>query len=240
VTDHEGLDTLSKDRTASNEDLSGQIQHAGLTNEDDLAAAESLTGLSTDLTLYSLPSVEPATLQAPGDQSQCNSMLDLRQHPADVTSPLPHSGRFDRSWQINSRLTVKGIEFDTQFRDFTEFLDGIGLSTEWGPFFDVSPMGGDATGNGLAAPRPEPDYLSQQAGTRAGTPFSSWLPSAPTGDTFASVGAERNGQSSSGYHVKCAHNLHRTFGQPRNTLVQSNRGTALQVQVYHSALLVHP
>jgi hypothetical protein len=193
VTDHEGLDTASKTRTDSTEDLSGQLQHAGLTNEDDLAAAESLTGLSTDLTLYSLPTIEPAALQAAEDQSQCKSVNDQRQHPADVTSPFPHSGMSDRSWQKEPKLIVAGIEFDTQFRDFTEFLDGIGLSTEWGPFFDVSPMGGDATGNGLEVPRPEPDYLSQQAGTRAGTPFSSWLPSAPTGDTFASVGAERNG-----------------------------------------------
>ena len=80
-------------------------------------------------------------------------------------------------------------------------------------------MCGDASEPRPEVPLPEPDYLSQQAGTRAGTPFSSWLPSAPTGDTFTSVGGERNGQSSSGGHVKYAHNLHRTFGQPRNTLV---------------------
>jgi hypothetical protein len=100
-------------------------------------------------------------------------------------------------------------------------------------------MAGHAFDTRPEVPRPEPDYLSQQAGTRAGTPFSSWLPSAPTGDTFASVGAERNGESYSAGHMKCAYNLHRTFGQPRNTLVQSNRGAALQAQVYHSALLIH-
>ena len=99
MTDHEGLEAASNDRTAIAEDLSGQIQHAGPTDEDDLAAAKSLTGLSTDLSLYSLPTVEPAALEVPTDQSQCNSMIDQRQHASDVASPLPHSGMFDQAWQ---------------------------------------------------------------------------------------------------------------------------------------------
>ena len=101
-------------------------------------------------------------------------------------------------------------------------------------------MAGHAFDTRPEVPRPEPDYLTQQAGTRAGTPFSSWLPSAPTGDSFTSVGTERNGESSSGNHMKRAHILPRPFGQSRNTIVQSNRGAALQAQVYHSALFIHP
>lgn len=88
-------------------------------------------------------------------------------------------------------------------------------------------MGGDISEPRPEAPRPEHNYLSQQAGTRAGTPFNSWLPSAPTGDTFTSVGIERNGGSSSDVHMNRAYSLHRAFGQSRNTLVQSNGGAAL-------------
>jgi hypothetical protein len=99
VTDHEGLEVASSDRTASIEDLSGHTQHAGPIEDEDLAAAESLTGLSTDLSLYSLPTVEPGAIEAVGNQSQCNSMIDQRQRPPDVSPPLPHSGMFDRTRQ---------------------------------------------------------------------------------------------------------------------------------------------
>jgi hypothetical protein len=102
VTDHEGLlDAVSSDRTASTEGLSGQIQNAGPTEEDDLAAAESLTGLSTDLSLYSLPTVERGAIDAVGNQSQCDSMIDQRQHPHDVPPPIPHSGMSDKPCKIS-------------------------------------------------------------------------------------------------------------------------------------------
>jgi hypothetical protein len=99
VTDHEGLEALSSDRTASVDDLSGHTQHVGPTEDDDLAAAESLTGLSNDISLYSLPTVEPGVIDAVGNQSRCNGMIDQRQRPPDVPSPLPHSGMFDQKRQ---------------------------------------------------------------------------------------------------------------------------------------------
>jgi hypothetical protein len=81
------------------EGLSGQMQYARPTDKDDLAAAESLTGLSTDISLYALPTVEPAAIDAVGNQSQCNSMIDQTQHPPDVSPPLPPNGMSDQSWQ---------------------------------------------------------------------------------------------------------------------------------------------
>ncbi|KAK0385192.1 hypothetical protein NLU13_7670 [Sarocladium strictum] len=64
-----------------------------------------------------------------------------------------------------------------QFREFADFLDGIGLPAEWSPYFNppedfVDPelRNGEAS-NGGSGP-----------GTRPGTPFSSWLPSAPAGN----------------------------------------------------------
>lgn len=102
MTDHEGLEAVSSDRTASVEDLSGHTQHAVLTEDDDIAAAESLTGLSTDLSLYSLPTVEPGAIEAAENQGQCNNMIDQRQCPPDVSPPLPHSGMFDQTRQNSS------------------------------------------------------------------------------------------------------------------------------------------
>jgi hypothetical protein len=90
---------VTSDRTASVEDSSGHTQHAAPTEDDDLAAAESLTGLSTDLSLYSLPTVEHGVIEAVGNQSQCNSMINQRERPPDVSPPLPHSGMFDQTWQ---------------------------------------------------------------------------------------------------------------------------------------------
>ncbi|KAK6843756.1 C2H2 type zinc finger domain-containing protein [Apiospora arundinis] len=63
-----------------------------------------------------------------------------------------------------------------QFREFANFLDGVGLPAEWSPYFQPD------TENEMLDPelrdsRPESD-LSAPNG-RAGTPFSYWLPSAP-------------------------------------------------------------
>ncbi|KAG8426241.1 hypothetical protein J3459_008305 [Metarhizium acridum] len=71
----------------------------------------------------------------------------------------------------------EGIELDAQFHDFTSFLDGVGLPTEWSPYFPrhevyepVDPaLGGNGSSRpGTATPRSRPE-----------TPLNSWLPSAP-------------------------------------------------------------
>lgn len=73
--------------------------------------------------------------------------------------------------------------FDAHFREFASFLDGVGLPAEWSPYFHrpdrdnevIDPAMRDSRG-GTATPGPG------QNRTRPGTPFSSWLPSAPTGN----------------------------------------------------------
>lgn len=96
---HEALDDVHDDRVASAEDLPRQVQRAEPTDEDDLAAAESLTGLGTDLSLYTLPTVESDDIEAVRTRSQCDSSIDQRQLPPDVPPPLPHSGTFDQPFQ---------------------------------------------------------------------------------------------------------------------------------------------
>ncbi|KAI6840196.1 amidase signature enzyme [Hortaea werneckii] len=77
--------------------------------------------------------------------------------------------------------TASDFDFDTCLRDFTGFLDGVGLPIEWSPFQeDLQP----------ALTEPEEDR-QQSVSTRAGTPFGSWLPSAPTGNGLADVVYEK-------------------------------------------------
>lgn len=81
-------------------------------------------------------------------------------------------------WIVNPLVDLVGNELNDNFHQFWEFagfLDGIGLPAEWSPYLQG------------------PDFTEQEAsdtasanvgsnGTRPGTPFNSWLPSAPVGD----------------------------------------------------------
>lgn len=84
------------------------------------------------------------------------------------------------------------MDFDPHFREFANFLDGVGLPTEWSPYFNGPPDRdengidgselGDATEH-TDSPRPGPKQ-------RPGTPFSAWLPSAPADNTIATYSPE--------------------------------------------------
>ncbi|KAE8153872.1 hypothetical protein BDV25DRAFT_126920 [Aspergillus avenaceus] len=72
------------------------------------------------------------------------------------------------------------VDFDAHFREFTSFLDSVGLPTELSPLFDceghsveVEPGLQEADNEITASPR-------QVTVARPETPFSSWLPSAPS------------------------------------------------------------
>lgn len=76
-----------------------------------------------------------------------------------------------------------------QFREFAEFLDGVGLPAEWSPYFQnperESEAGDQETGE-LEASAVHPHSGPV---TRPGTPFSSWLPSAPENDRITGAGS---------------------------------------------------
>ncbi|KAF9784841.1 hypothetical protein IL306_006939 [Fusarium sp. DS 682] len=78
-----------------------------------------------------------------------------------------------------------GVDFDTHFREFTSFLDGVGLSAEWSPFFGDPDRHQDPVDPQLAQHDNEGTSPRQGALTRSGTPFSSWLPTAPTGNRIS-------------------------------------------------------
>lgn len=64
------------------------------------------------------------------------------------------------------------------FREFANFLDGVGLPAEWSPYFHGPDPENDLLDPELRDPRPDATDMAAHDG-RAGTPFSYWLPSAP-------------------------------------------------------------
>ncbi|KAM0439277.1 hypothetical protein ACHAQK_006383 [Fusarium lateritium] len=112
----------------------------------------------------------PPTVTSVADQFQQQTNAESDQFVPNFLSP---------------QMLDNGVDFDTHFREFTSFLDGVGLSAEWSPFF-----GDPDRHQELIEPevRHEDDVAAtpgQGAPTRAGTPFSSWLPSAPTGNRIS-------------------------------------------------------
>jgi hypothetical protein len=69
-----------------------------------------------------------------------------------------------------------------EFRDFVNFIDGVGLSAQWTPEYDFDWMRfGDQPQDSRRHSR-EPENLHSPAPEDIGTPFSTWLPSAPADD----------------------------------------------------------
>jgi hypothetical protein len=73
----------------------------------------------------------------------------------------------------------EGLE---DFRDFVNFIDGVGLSAQWTPEYDFDWV---RIGDQLQASRRcsrEPERPHSPESEDIGTPFSTWLPSAPADD----------------------------------------------------------
>ncbi|RMX97444.1 hypothetical protein D0867_12776, partial [Hortaea werneckii] len=107
------------------------------------------------------------------------------QHATPETSNLnSHDGILPHEHNhldLSAQLLDDNFDFDTCLREFTGFLDGVGLPIEWSPFQeDLQPA--------LTEPK---ENRQQSVSTRAGTPFGSWLPSAPTGNGLADVVYEK-------------------------------------------------
>ncbi|CCT75781.1 related to regulatory protein amdA [Fusarium fujikuroi IMI 58289] len=142
--------------------------------DPDLAAAVSLSGLSVDPWFCArtqqpmqLPVAVPQTVD---EQVQHQTSADDGQFVPNFLSP---------------QMLDSGVDFDTHFREFTSFLDGVGLSAEWSPFFGDPDRHEEPIDPRLTQDSNEETSPRQGAPTRAGTPFSSWLPSAPTGNRIS-------------------------------------------------------
>lgn len=128
----------------------------------------------------------------PVDQSQISNVTG-QTYTQDITSS---SQLFDATGgaasadtpDVTSHILGDALGFDPHFREFANFLDGVGLPAEWSPYFNGPP---ERDNEGIDPDlRQSPDEpLSPRLGSgsrqRPGTPFSSWLPSAPTGNTLS-------------------------------------------------------
>lgn len=80
---------------------------------------------------------------------------------------------------LHQELYDEGLE---DFRDFVNFIDGVGLSAQWTPEYDVDWLRvGDAHHEARTESR-EPEEVHSPSPEDIGTPFSTWLPSAPADD----------------------------------------------------------
>lgn len=114
----------------------------------------------------------------PIEQPQ-NSLQTRYYDAASLPTPLPGISDIVSSADAVSSLDLAGIDPDMHFRDFASFLDGVGLCVDWSPILERLEEPVDSTAiRELQRPTPS----SMDVRTRAGSPFSSWLPSAPTKD----------------------------------------------------------
>ena len=72
------------------------------------------------------------------------------------------------------------IEYDP-FKEFANFLDGVGLPAEWSPYLLPPERETELPEPALQYPRTAAGTPAARPGnpSRPGTPFSPWLPSAP-------------------------------------------------------------
>lgn len=84
--------------------------------------------------------------------------------------------------ELMNGLGTLGVGFESHFREFANFLDGVGLPAEWSPYFNGPDDNLEPVWRGDAAENGGSGALTGRPGTRPGTPFSSWLPSAPPKD----------------------------------------------------------
>jgi hypothetical protein len=68
------------------------------------------------------------------------------------------------------------------FRDFVNFIDGVGLSAQWTPEYDFDWMRFGEQHQESRRHSREPEERQSSAPEDIGTPFSTWLPSAPAND----------------------------------------------------------
>ncbi|KAH8673803.1 hypothetical protein BX600DRAFT_456221 [Xylariales sp. PMI_506] len=152
---------------------------------DDMAAAVSLSGMSMHESwaqqaqptsnVYLSSSHPPANPPQPLAQTLPQTLPQTFQQP-----PLPQEF-LDSTQDIT--------EYD-QFRDFANFIGGVGLPAEWSPYFQTGQPGDELVDPQLRE-ADTPNGSSTTNGGRTGSPFNCWLPSAPQGNNIDEVDGHR-------------------------------------------------
>ncbi|KAI4759252.1 amidase signature enzyme [Aureobasidium sp. EXF-3400] len=167
-----GNDASLKPRQPQSEDSSS--------NESIHVAAPALElqGLVRKDSHPQVTTLHQTTFMPPNEQPQTS--LQTRYYDAtSLPTPLPGISDIVNQSDAVSSLDLSVIDPDMHFRDFASFLDGVGLCVDWSPILERLEEPVDPT-TIREMQRPTPSSMDVR--TRAGSPFSSWLPSAPTKD----------------------------------------------------------
>lgn len=103
---------------------------------------------------------------------------------------VPHHGiAHSSSFLIGPQQQTYHDEDFQDFRDFVNFIDGVGLSAQWSPEFSFDWLqGGEQQQQQQQQLQESRRYSCESEDMRSsepediGTPFSTWLPSAPADD----------------------------------------------------------
>jgi len=118
-----------------------------------------------------------------------------------------------------------------EFRDFVNFIDGVGLSAQWTPEYDFDWMRFNDQHQLSRRHTPEPNGAPSPAAEDIGTPFSTWLPSAPADDQVRLVSDIGDGQSNIHLLVFTAANQLQQMcasvePKTEHAMLQTNTGTS--------------
>ncbi|OIW33219.1 hypothetical protein CONLIGDRAFT_628103 [Coniochaeta ligniaria NRRL 30616] len=152
------------------------------------AAAESLSSLSG---LGAAP-----WEQQPG--ASAHVYVDVNVSQRSLVPPNGAAQPYDQSL-MGPRMFDQGNgihDIDAHFREFADFLDGVGLPAEWSPYFHVPDREEDIVDPLLREQEASAMvHASPTPGTRPGTPFSQWLPSAPAGNRISGIRSNENARA---------------------------------------------
>ncbi|PNS14697.1 hypothetical protein CAC42_1719 [Sphaceloma murrayae] len=129
---------------------------------------------------YQLRSSEAGTI-SPDAQPQFPPVLQPQQAGAPPpTHPRRDPGEIsalpESAW--DPKTSFYDDDFDT-FRDFVNFIDGAGLSAQWTPEFEFDWPATEGTDDRPSDPPGQVATPAVEDADEIGTPFSTWLPSAP-------------------------------------------------------------
>jgi hypothetical protein len=83
--------------------------------------------------------------------------------------------------QVQDQASYQDESFE-DFRDFVNFIDGVGLSAQWTPEYDIDWMRLDTYHHESRRQSQNLEPHHSPGAEDIGTPFSTWLPSAPADD----------------------------------------------------------
>ncbi|KXJ96112.1 hypothetical protein Micbo1qcDRAFT_231222 [Microdochium bolleyi] len=179
LTRHQKLSSQSGTKSARHRTASAPTQsYVPDTSGSDVAAAEtaaaaSLSGMSMNAWTHPVP-----LQHRPQHVNPFQSLEPALPPQQDLQQPLPQSllahDFYDGSQDVAG--------FD-HFREFANFIDGVGLPAEWSPYFQ-----GPDFGEEMLDSQPQPTTGTSTPGGRngrPGTPFGCWLPTVPGGSKIA-------------------------------------------------------